>query len=73
MGTSAHELGHTLGLIHEQSRLDRDKHIKIHVDRISRLALHNFQVYHGSRTPSGVSYDLHSIMHYNSAVGFIDK
>ncbi|KAF6039560.1 hypothetical protein EB796_002123 [Bugula neritina] len=64
-GTVAHELGHALGLIHEQSRPDRDDHIRIHVDKINRASIHNFQTYYDAKIPQGVRYDLNSIMHYS--------
>jgi len=70
-GTVAHELGHALGLIHEQSRPDRDDHIRIHVDKINRASIHNFQTYYDAKIPEGVRYDLNSIMHYSPRVRFI--
>ena len=33
--TLCHELGHTLGLIHEQQRSDRDSFVVVHLDRIA--------------------------------------
>lgn len=33
-GRAVHELMHALGIFHEQSRWDRDKFVKIHMDNI---------------------------------------
>lgn len=33
-GRAIHELMHALGVFHEQSRWDRDKFVKVHVDNI---------------------------------------
>jgi len=56
-----HELGHTLGLLHEHQRSDRDRYIQVHFDRIDEENQHNF------RTRSTVNvglYDFLSVMHY---------
>lgn len=41
-GRAMHELLHALGLFHEQSRADRDKFVKIHLDNV--VAGDNFEV-----------------------------
>lgn len=33
-GRAMHELLHALGIFHEQSRADRDKFVKIHLDNV---------------------------------------
>lgn len=33
-GRALHELLHALGIFHEQSRADRDKFVKIHLDNV---------------------------------------
>ncbi len=64
----SHELGHCLGLVHEQSRTDRDAYVEIVADNISQTACsgnpcnHNFAIA-GTSTPFG-AYDFESVMHY---------
>uniref|UniRef100_A0A1X7U6T9 Metalloendopeptidase n=1 Tax=Amphimedon queenslandica TaxID=400682 RepID=A0A1X7U6T9_AMPQE len=65
-GTVSHELGHVMGLYHEQSRPDRDKYVRIITENIVPTALHNFQKLPSSVIDSlGVPYDHNSIMHYS--------
>lgn len=63
IGTAAHELGHALGMAHEQSRPDRDDFLKIHMDNVEPGKEHNFKI-----DPAGytaVAYDVLSVMHYD--------
>lgn len=57
-----HEIGHVIGLHHEQSRRDRDRHVQIVPQKIEPSSRHNFSIAPNSR-PHG-SYDYDSIMHY---------
>jgi len=64
-----HELGHTLGFWHEQSRADRNSYVFIHTDRICQDCCsgepcdHNFNI----REEGGEygPYDFDSVMHYH--------
>lgn len=64
VGLIKHELGHTLGLYHEQSREDRDDHVQILWDNIQPWATSNFRRYRSGRDIG--PYNLDSIMQYSS-------
>jgi hypothetical protein len=62
-GNIIHELGHTVGLWHEQCRIDRDDFIKIQLDEVQPSAQHNFEQRIVETMDLG-DYDYGSIMHY---------
>lgn len=64
-GTVLHELMHTLGVWHEQSRQDRDNYIQINWSNIKDESIYNFQQ-EGNSTAHG-AFDYCSIMEYPSA------
>ena len=61
-GTILHELGHTLGIVHEQQRSDRDSFVTIFTDNIIPGAEPNFVKLANSLNQG--AYDFRSIMHY---------
>ena len=63
LGAAIHEIGHALGLWHEQSRSDRDNHIEIVWANIDTRFKHNFDTHVLDGTDLG-DYDFGSIMHY---------
>jgi hypothetical protein len=62
-GNTIHEIGHTIGFWHEQSRQDRDAFVTIHWDKIQAGMEHNFDQHVTDGDDVG-PYDYGSIMHY---------
>ncbi|KAG1665127.1 Zinc metalloproteinase nas-13 [Nymphon striatum] len=65
-GIIIHEVGHALGLYHEQNRNDRDKYLKIIWDNILPSQRHNFKQQQTWATFLMTSFDYDSIMEYGS-------
>jgi len=63
--TILHEIGHTVGFWHEQSRPDRDKYVTIHQQNIRPGYESNFDI-KTNIDSLGVCYDFNSIMHYSA-------
>jgi Astacin (Peptidase family M12A) len=70
MGTILHEMGHTLGYLHEQQRLDRDNYVTIDFGNVPGNARHNFDRW---TIQSPGPYDFGSIMHYAANAFALDR
>ncbi|GMT30807.1 hypothetical protein PFISCL1PPCAC_22104, partial [Pristionchus fissidentatus] len=60
-----HEIGHALGLFHQQARPDRDDHVTIIEENIQNQNLDQFnRQTRRSANSYGIGYDVGSVMHY---------
>ncbi len=68
MGIAAHEIGHAIGLYHEQARSDRDANVVVHWNNILPGYETNFYTYieRGLAGEDVSVYNVESIMHYDS-------
>lgn len=64
-GNAIHEIGHALGLWHEQSREDRNRFVRIRHENIQASSEHNFDQHITDGDDIG-GYDYGSIMHYGA-------
>ena len=65
-----HEFLHTMGILHEQSRPDRDSYVNIHWDRILGDSYSQFRKIDASDWYDMSSpYDIDSVMHYSYNAG----
>lgn len=62
--TLCHELGHTLGMVHEHQRSDRDSYVQVYSNNVASGQLGNF-VKLGNSVNLG-AYDFYSVMHYGT-------
>jgi len=66
-GIVQHELMHAAGFWHEQSRADRDSHVRINWENIMKGMEYNFLKYDLHKIDHlGADYDTCSVMHYGS-------
>ena len=74
LATAIHEIGHAMGLFHEQSRADRDNHISVVTTNIVPAKMHNFNTYLMNNY-NGVDvgpFDFNSIMLYPSIISDVN-
>jgi len=71
IGTVMHEIGHTLGLYHEQARTDRDSYVKVLWNNIETRLQYNFNKMFNIDS-LGTPYDYLSMMHYSGNAFGID-
>lgn len=64
-GVIIHELMHSVGFFHEQSRTDRDQYIEIRWENVESGMEYNFEKFSANEIdPLNTQYDYGSIMHY---------
>lgn len=61
--TLTHEMGHTIGLLHEQSRPDRNYYVNVHLENMDKRYTGNSLLNSGPTTHAGF-FDYGSIMEY---------
>ncbi len=72
VGSIVHEIGHAVGIWHEQSRCDRDNYIEVLKANIINSKEHNYKKHCADGIDLG-AYDYGSIMHYPSVNGFSEQ
>lgn len=67
MGSIVHEIGHSLGAIHEHQRSDRDSYVSVDQSLLGNV---NYLLH--SNSTNNTEYDFESIMHYSfsASLGF---
>lgn len=65
-GNAIHEIGHALGMFHEQSRQDRDDFITVNLGNVESSKRNNFNKYQSASGTDLGKFDFGSIMLYGS-------
>lgn len=66
MANVMHEIGHSAGLFHEQSRTDRDTYVTLHLENADPTYGYAFDIFDPAVGFNSGPYDYSSIMHYYS-------
>lgn len=67
IGTVMHEMMHAIGIVHEQSRADRDEYLSVKYENIKQDMTHNFNKYTYLQSDNmGIPYNYQSVMHYSN-------
>ncbi len=64
IGTILHEMGHTVGLWHEQSRPDRNNYVSVNYANLIKGSIGNFSQLYDNAQTFGTFFDYASIMEY---------
>ncbi|CAI4224448.1 unnamed protein product [Auanema sp. JU1783] len=74
IGTICHEMAHSLGFYHTQSRYDRDDYLDINFGNIQSSLQYNFdKLTSQAETHFGMPYDYGSVMQYNPYAFALDS